>query len=98
MTKWLLILGGILAGMVLGGWFLFQNPRPAICQFFQAPLMYFFAYLDQHTRPPGLRALAIVIPLWFLYWAFLGALVGFLLWLSFCLSRKWKHREENQHK
>ena len=78
MKKWLPILGGFVAGVCFAGWTIFQNPRPAICIFFQAPLMYFFDYLDRHIRPMGVAALFVVVPLWFIYWAF------WVHWLVFC--------------
>lgn len=84
--------------VVFASWSLDQNPRPAFCAFLQTPLLLFFSYLDHLRVIPhdSLAWLAIIIPSWFIYWALLGALIGFLLRLSFCLFRKLKNRDDNQ--
>jgi hypothetical protein len=94
-TKWLPVIAGSVVGTVFADWALFQNPRPAICVFLQTPLIWLFSYIDRLRIFPSesLGGLIIVIPLWFVYWACLGALIGFLLRLSFCLFRKWRHWE-----
>jgi hypothetical protein len=71
MTKWLSILGGFLAGMVLGGWVFFQNPQPAICIFLETPLKWICNYIDNlHLGPrDAVGGLILVIPLLFIYWA-----------------------------
>lgn len=97
MKKWLPVLAGFIAGVCFAGWTVFQNPRPAICIFFQAPLMYFFDDLDRHIRPMGVAALFVVVPLWFIYWAFLGVLAGFVPRLLFCLFGTFRRHDEARH-
>jgi hypothetical protein len=85
MKKWFLASAGFFVGVCFAGWSLLENQRPPACQFLQAPPLYFFEYLDRHTRPSGLGALAVIIPLWLIYWGSLGALVGFVPRLVSCL-------------
>jgi len=99
-AKWSLVLAGIVAGAVFADWALYQNPRPAFCVFLQTPLFCFFSYIDHLRIIPhdSLAWLGIIVPFWFIYWACLGALVGLLFRLSFCLFWKLKHRDESQLK
>jgi hypothetical protein len=95
-TKWLPVLAGLVIGVILAAWLLPQNPRPAICVFLQKPLLWLFSYIDSlrivPRESPG--GLIFIIPLWFIYWACFGALIGFLLRLSFCLFRKRRHSDD----
>ncbi len=89
---------GLCVGICFGAWTFFQNPRPAVCNFLQAPVIAFFEILDRNSRPPGLGGLAIIIPVWFIYWGFLGAATGFLAQCLFSLLRKLRRRDYTQRK
>jgi hypothetical protein len=91
-AKWFLVLAGVVAGAAFADWTLFQNPRPAFCVFLQAPFIWFCSYVDRlHIFPAeSLFSLVFVIPLWFVYWMCLGALIGFLLQLPIFLFWKWR--------
>jgi TRAP-type C4-dicarboxylate transport system permease small subunit len=95
MKKWTLIWVGFVAGLAFAGWSLFQEPRPAFCVFLQAPLTWFFNYADNlHIfHRESLAGLAFVIPMWFIYWACLGAVTGFLVRLLFHLFRRLKRHD-----
>ena len=96
MKKWLPVLAGVTAGVCFASATVLQDPKPAICIFFQAPLMYFFDYLDRHIRPMGVAALFVVVPFWFIYWTFLGALAGFVPRLLFCLLGTFRRHESGR--
>jgi len=89
-AKWLPALAGMVAGVAFGAWSFLQNPRPAICVFLQAPLIWVASYMDSLRIFPreSLVGLIVVVPAWFIYWACLGALGGLLLQLPFRLLRK----------
>jgi hypothetical protein len=97
MKKWLPVLAGVTAGVCFASATVLQDPKPAICIFFQAPLMYFFDDLARHIRPMGVAALFVVVPLWFIYWTFLGALAGFVPRLLFCLLGTFRCHDASQH-
>jgi hypothetical protein len=90
-----IFLGGLF-GICFGGITFFENPRPTICVFLQKPLISLFSYLDTQSPPPGLEGLIIIIPVWFIYWACLGTLIGFLLKIAFSLFLKlWRPGKKN---
>ena len=98
-AKWFFVLAGIVAGATFADWALYQNPRPAFCVFLETPLFWFFSYVD-HLRiiPHDLLAwLAIIIPFWFIYWTFLGALAGFVPRLPICLFGAFRRHDETRH-
>jgi hypothetical protein len=94
-TKWLPILAGAMAGFVVGAWSFLQSPRPAICVFLQAPLVWLGSCIDSLRIFPreSLAGLIVVVPLWFIYWACLGAVTGLLLRWLFRLFWKRSHNE-----
>src|SRR5260370_15976919 len=89
-TRWLPILVGLVAGLIVAAWSFLQSPRPAICVLLQTPLIWFGSFIDGlHIFPrESLIGLIVVVPAWFIYWACLGALGGLLLQLPFRLLRK----------
>jgi hypothetical protein len=89
-TKEFPISAGVIAGIIFAAWLFFQEPRPSVCVFLQAPLIWFISRLNGVFPSESLAGLILVIPLWFLYWACLGAL-GVLL-LRFMLRQFWKWR------
>jgi TRAP-type C4-dicarboxylate transport system permease small subunit len=99
--KWTLIWVGFVAGLAFAGWSLFQDPRPAFGVFLQTPLMLLFSYVDNlHIfHRESLAGLVLVIPLWFIYWACLGALLGLLFqWLLWMFRRLKRRDPANQTK
>jgi hypothetical protein len=90
MRKWTPIWFGLVVGIAFAGWSLSQEPKPAFCVFLQTPLTWLFNYIDSLRIYPreSLAGLVFAIPLWFIYWACFGALVGLLLRLLFCLLQK----------
>lgn len=96
MRKWTSIWLGFVVGLAFGGWLFFRNPQPAICILLETPLMWICNYIDSlHLGPrDAIGGLILVIPLLLIYWACLGALVGFLLQSLFWLFRKLRHRDD----
>jgi len=96
-AKWFFVWAGMVAGAIFAVWAYSQNPRPGICVFLQTPLLWLFAYLDHLRLFPhaSLAWLGIFIPFWFIYWAFLGALVGFVPRLLVCLFGTFSHHDES---
>jgi hypothetical protein len=90
MRKWTPIWFGFVVGIAFAGWSLSQEPKPAFCVFLQTPLTWLFNYIDSLRIYPreSLAGLVFAIPLWFIYWACLGALVGLLLRLLLYLWRR----------
>lgn len=95
MKKWTPSWTGFVTGLCFAGWMFFQDPRPAFCVFLQTPLLWLCSYIDSLRIYPreSLAGLVIVIPLWFIYWACLGAVTGFLVRLSFHLLRRLKRHD-----
>jgi hypothetical protein len=98
-VKWFLVLAGIVGGATFADWALYQNPRPGFCVFLQTPLFWLFTYFDHLRIFPhdSLAWLGIFIPLWFIYWTFLGALAGFVPRLLFCLYGTYWRRDDARH-
>jgi hypothetical protein len=96
MKKWIQVLVGFVVGLFFAGWLIQQNPRPAISVFLQTPLNWVFNYIESfHIYPrESLAGLAIGIPLWFIYWGSLGALVSVLLRLLFFAFRKLRNHDD----
>jgi len=44
----------------------------------------------------GVAALFVVVPFWFIYWTFLGALAGFVPRLLFCLLGTFRRHESGR--
>lgn len=59
--------------------------------------MYFFDALDRHIRPMGVAAMFVVVPFWFIYWAFFGALAGFVPRLLVCLFGSFRRHDDARH-
>ena len=100
MKKWTPSWAGFVVGLCFAGWTFFQDPRPAFCVFLQAPLLWLCSYIDSLRIYPreSLAGLVILIPLWFIYWGCLGALVSLLLRLLFYLLQKLRYHNNAKHK
>jgi hypothetical protein len=88
------VLFGFVIGLFFGAWLIGQIPRSPINLFLQKPFNLVFD--NFHIFPSdSLGGLAIEIPLWFVYWGCLGALVCFLLQLLYYTFRRLSHRGDN---
>ena len=96
MNKWIPVSVGSAVGLVFGVVTFFQNPRPAVCVFLQTPMLWVCDAIDKARVFPkeSLEGLIVVIPLWFIYWTVLGALLGFLLWLMFKLFIRLRRHDD----
>lgn len=94
-TRGVPISAGVVAGIVFAAWLFFQEPRPVVCVFLQAPLIWFFSRLKGVFPSESLAGLILVIPLWFLYWACLGGLGALLLRFICGLFWKWRSHEND---
>jgi hypothetical protein len=100
MKKWTSVWIGLFAGLAFALWAIFQNPRPAFCVFLQTPYVQLCSSLsDSHNFPnESLAGLIIVVPLWFIYWACFGALIGLLMRFLVFLFRLFRGHNDAQRK
>jgi hypothetical protein len=75
------LLTGFVVGIVFACCLFAVHPKPAIIMFLEKPLSWTASLIDSLRLFPkeSLEGLIIAMPLWFLYWGCLGALIG-LLW------------------
>jgi hypothetical protein len=92
MRKTTVFVVGFLMGVVAGGLLTIVGIVPTVGAFLATPLKWFTENL--HPFPSeSLANLVIAWPLWFIYWGFLGAMVGLLLRAVVCLCLKWKSKD-----
>jgi hypothetical protein len=93
-VKWIPIVVGSFTGFVLGGWLFIQQPRPPFCTSLAAPFMWFMSYVDNLRLFPreSLIGLFFVVPLWFVYWSCLGAILGCLVLVVIYIFQRLKYR------
>jgi hypothetical protein len=96
MKKWIPALVGILVGICFGIWGFFQSVNSNDHPFYAVP----FLWIVNFFRPlggPGRRDLMPVLVLvWFIYCACLGALLGFMFQWMFGMFQRLK-RHDNVH-
>jgi len=89
-TKTVLIIG-FLGGVVIGGGITLLDFAPAAVAILMKPLGWLVA--DLHPYPSeSLENLIIAFPLMFVYWGFLGALIGLLSQAVALIFVKWRER------
>ncbi len=91
-STWVGGIGGFLFGLVMFA----QDPRPLVCVVLGAPLMLVCRLVDSmHVTPTeSLIPLFFIVPMWFVYWTGLGAVIGRSGWWG--CHRLAKRGEERQ--
>jgi xanthine/uracil permease len=94
LKKWIPVLVGFVAGLCFGIWWFFRNVnvntdnRP----FYAEPFIWVVHFFRTLIEPKKLDLPAVVL-LWFIYFAGLGALLGFLFQLLLGMFRRLKQRD-----
>ncbi len=88
MKRWVPILAGFGAGIVLAFCLLCLKSRPTEDTFLEAPVNWAMSVLERSIPALGFGAVLVFFLVWLLYWSCLGALLGLLLQSALRLFRR----------